>query len=334
MKNSGSIDLTVPLKNVKCSSSVPLLLVVLDFNGVFVKKVYCPPGKTRPETEGRLTEYFDAHNMRFFTHPSIDDFLLKLKQRGYHIAIWSNTTSKYVYDVLDKLYPKDKHPNLFDFVWCRQKSVPYPLEGKEWHTIKPLSKLFEDIKVNPDGIWNKDNTWFIDDDESTMVGNKNFIIYDIQSDPNMDFADVLQRLDDEVNFLKKDEEKEEEKKERKKKERDEDSSSDSETEGRVDSEVKRSENDVPELVDVDVNKDRYKNLTESGIPLINNGISQGDYIIGKINIGDKFGGRAAQMMTVGKIIEGVDVPYDVVSDKKQTESLEDVMKEIGEINFD
>lgn len=165
-------------------------LLVLDFNGLFVKKVYYPKKEDSRETLANYEEYHDVYNMRFFIHPFTRSFIEKLKKDDkYDFAIWSSTTATYVNSVLDIVFPNHKKDNLFKFVWTREHCVKDKNGEHPWSTIKPLNKITKKYKN-----YTQDNMIIVDDDFNKVKMNKNYIIYSMDKDENLNFDYIFQEL--------------------------------------------------------------------------------------------------------------------------------------------
>lgn len=151
-------------------------LIVLDYNGIFVEKVYNNPDFVSKWNN----ESFTINKMTFFVNPDIRNFIETIKTR-YRIAIWSSCTKNTLLLSLEKIFPDWQ--NIFEFVWYRDRCLPSPNPINSWDVIKPLDVVFKEFPQ-----YNDNNCIIVDDSLAKVSMNKHYIIF------NGDFDDLVKQL--------------------------------------------------------------------------------------------------------------------------------------------
>lgn len=173
-------------------------LVILDFNGVFVDKVFDPlieTGQTGRTDKG--IEYKTIKNFIIYFRPNYREILDEIAKR-YSVAFWSSTTEQTAQTILSLMGLKKYD---FRFIWFRENTLFDPNygidEGIERHdTVKNLTNVYLNPVGNKDRKWDEKNTLIIEDSPKKVKYNpiRNVLILDPFDHLNPDSFDFPENL--------------------------------------------------------------------------------------------------------------------------------------------
>ena len=195
------------------------ILLVLDINGVFVKKIskheqgggWSAAGDSKRHSgknrrKQSKEDVIETKGAVYQVRPGARNFIRQIFE-SYHIAIWSSTTYTNVAPLIDALFNEEqKHALVFRWIRDRTKWDPeYGINSEimDFDTIKPI----EEITQCPTLLrkWKEDNILIIDDTKQKLRFNpdKNCLVIPNYNDTNKDFTfeQFLKEIEQKVSGL-------------------------------------------------------------------------------------------------------------------------------------
>ncbi|KAI9338203.1 HAD-like domain-containing protein [Obelidium mucronatum] len=167
------------------------LLIVLDLNGTLIDRLAKGPERTLANRNPLCPKEPDLtlNGNKVFLRPYLDVFLQFLFD-NFHVSAWTSATPKNSVPLVDFIFEPFGGAAPLDFVWDRTKCIIEPAPGKEYNSVKDLTRIWLDKStrrnkspsvasgeednveqeseefVNKEGIWNQHNTILVDDSAS------------------------------------------------------------------------------------------------------------------------------------------------------------------------
>ena len=147
-------------------------IVILDMNGLLCKKVL---KNSKYSPSDRKIKSVNIKNYKLYIRPGVQDFINRLL-KSYKVAIFSSTTNKNLFCVLD-IVLGPKIMKRLTFIWDRSRTRHDPDYGKDssiksHQTVKILKDVWKNPIINPRRIWNQTNTICIDHEFSKLRFNQ------------------------------------------------------------------------------------------------------------------------------------------------------------------
>lgn len=173
-------------------------LVILDFNGIFIDKVFDPSAESNQngKTE-KGVEFKTIKNFIIYFRPHFRDILNEIS-RKYSVAFWSSTTEQTAQPILSLMGLKKYD---FRFIWFRENTLFDPNYGvdddiERHDTVKNLSNVYLNPVGNRDRKWDETNTLIIEDSPKKVKYNpiRNVLIlnpFDHNDPSTFDFPEDL-----------------------------------------------------------------------------------------------------------------------------------------------
>lgn len=173
-------------------------LVILDINGILCRKISEPIDSTCIERSHYWVK----------PRPGAGELIRALIDDGYHVGIWSSTTSYNALPMLDTVIDEELKTQL-KFIWCRERVEMHPHYGldpkiREFDTVKDLHRVWSHSYFNRK--YRSNNTVIIDDSWIKLINHprmNNLIVEPYQADENDEdwAADLYLSLEAKFKFL-------------------------------------------------------------------------------------------------------------------------------------
>ena len=154
-------------------------LVIFDINGILCRKIADPVD----ETCIQRSHYWVK------PRPGVAELIKALIDEGYHVGVWSSTTSYNAIPMLDAVIDDELKEQL-KFIWCRERVEMHPHYGldpkiREYDTIKDLHRIWSHSYFNRK--YQPNNTIIIDDSWIKLINHpemNSLIVEPYQVDEN------------------------------------------------------------------------------------------------------------------------------------------------------
>lgn len=195
------------------------VLLVLDINGVLVKKIskheqgggWSAAGDVKKHSgknkrKQSREDVIETKGAVYQVRPGARDFIKHIFEK-YHIAIWSSTTYTNISPLIDALFNEDQKHALV-FRWIRDRTKWDPEYGTnpeimDFDTIKPIDEIIQCPTLLRK--WKENNILLIDDSKQKLRFNpeKNCLVIPNYNDTNKDFTfqQFLREIEQKVSGL-------------------------------------------------------------------------------------------------------------------------------------